>query len=286
MRARKAGQVTLTGQLQLQELKLAAGDEWIEKPEGWRLVLLHKGLAYWLGTSKPRAITEGEMLVIAPRVTGLIRASQLAEVQLRWFSFDPSVVCGLFTMAERQWLESTAGGALDPVQFLPSTHPITEAMTTLSERTRAEPLIIQRGEALLLALRLLAQGIPPVESVVGRVAAAHDRFHQIVAQMPDTELIRRTSEELAGLCGCTPRHFNRLFRAQFGQSPRVRQTELRLLKARSLLESGENTVPQIAADCGYRSLSLFNSLFKRRFGFSPSEWRQRNLPAAVVDPQK
>ena len=102
-------------------------------------MLLHKGLAYWLGTSKPRAITEGEMLVIAPRVTGLIRASQLAEVQLRWFSFDPSVVCGLFTMAERQWLESTAGGALDPVQFLPSTHPITGAMTTLNERTRADP---------------------------------------------------------------------------------------------------------------------------------------------------
>ena len=285
MRARRAGQVTLTGQLQLQELKLAAGDEWIDKPEGWRLVLLHKGLAYWLGTSTPRAITEGEMLVIAPKVTGLIRASQLGEVQLRWFSFDPGIVCGLFTIAERQWLECAAGAVLDPVQFLPSTHPIAEAMTTFMERTRTEPMIIQRGEALLLALRLLAQSMPPVEPVGGRVAAAHDRFHQIIAQMPDTELIRRTSEELAALCGCTPRHFNRLFRAQFGQSPRVRQTELRLLKARSLLETGENTVPQIAAECGYRSLSLFNSLFKRRFGFSPSEWRLRNLPAAV-DPQK
>src|SRR5262249_38824425 len=63
----------------------------------------------------------------------------------------------------------------------------------------------------------------------------------------------------------------------FGQSPRAHQTELRLLKARQLLVSSNSQVIQVALDSGYRSLSLFNALFKRRFGMSPSELRRKMM---------
>jgi transcriptional regulator GlxA family with amidase domain len=104
-----------------------------------------------------------------------------------------------------------------------------------------------------------------------------NRFEQIISRMPDAELIEHSSEELARLCGCTPRHFNRLFRLRFGAPTRAKQTELRLLKARQLLEVSTITVAQVSVECGYRSVILFNSLFRRRFGMSPSEWRQ-NVP--------
>src|SRR5260370_36369243 len=97
--------------------------------------------------------------------------------------------------------------------------------------------------------------------------------------MPDIETIRPTPEALAGLCGCSPRHFNRLFREHFGESPRARQTELRLLKARQLLGDADAKIIQVALDSGYHSLSLFNALFKRRFGMSPSAWRQKTARA-------
>jgi len=187
-------------------------------------------------------------------------------------------------MAELRWFECAVERAPEPVQYLPSTHPVAKAFTALLERISVVPEIVQRAEALVIVLQFLALNLPPEEPTASRAAAAHERFSQIIAQMPDTELIRRSSEELAALCGCTPRHFNRLFRAQFGQSPRVRQTELRLLKASSLLQYSDQTIPHIAAECGYRSLSLFNSLFKRRFGFSPAEWRQRNATPSPVSP--
>ena len=39
-------------------------------------------------------------------------------------------------------------------------------------------------------------------------------------------------------------------------------------------------VAEIAADCGYRNLSLFNTLFKRRFGMTPTDWRRSaSIPA-------
>ena len=88
-------------------------------------------------------------------------------------------------------------------------------------------------------------------------------------------MINHTPAQLASLCGCSGRHFNRLFRSCFGISVRARQTELRLLKARQLLTETEKKVLEIAVDSGYRNLSLFNLLFKRQFGMTPSETRRK-----------
>jgi AraC-like DNA-binding protein len=237
-------------------------------------VRLRSGTAYWLDVANPRSIAPGELLVLAPNIKAVVRASQLGEAVLNWFPFDPHLLCGFFTVEERHWFESGADGTIRPIQFLPSNHPISLDMTALLVRNPPAPEIIQRGEALVLALRVLTQNMPSPAPTSSRSAAARERFFQVISRMPDTELIEHSSEELARLCGCTARHFNRLFRARFGESPRARQTELRLLKARQLLDTSVQAVAQIAADCGYRSLSLFNSLFKRRFGMSPSEWRQ------------
>ena len=267
--------MTPPGQLHIEEVKLAAGEEWVDDCGAWRLVRLRSGKSYWLDPATPREVNEGELVVLAPKIRAVLRASQLGEVVLNWFPFDPNLLSGFFTVAERHWFESSADLSIAPVQFLPITHPISLAMTGLLERSPRDSEIIERGKALVLALRVLTQSMPELERNTGRTAAAHDRFYEVISRMPDTELIRHTSEDLARLCGCTPRHFNRLFRAHFGESPRARQTELRLLKARQLLDSSNQMVAQIAVDCGYRSLSLFNSLFKRRFGMSPSEWRHQ-----------
>jgi AraC-like DNA-binding protein len=60
--------------------------------------------------------------------------------------------------------------------------------------------------------------------------------------MPEMELMQHTPDELAHLCGCTARHFSRLFRRHFGKPPRARQTELRLLNASQLLAETESKI--------------------------------------------
>jgi AraC-like DNA-binding protein len=259
--------------LRVTKLELAAGQEWIDEQSAWRIVRLRSGTAYWLDMANPRALTEGELLVMAPKCKGTIRASQLGEAVIDWFLFDPNLLCGFFTVAERHWFEHEASKIISPIQFLPSTHPVGKEMTALLERSSADPELIQRGQTLILAFRVLAPSLPVNGNMTQRAAAAEDRFRQLISRMPDTELIRHTSAELAQLCGCTPRHFNRLFRAQFGESPRARQTALRLLKARQLFDSADEDIAEIAKACGFRSLRLFNSLFRRRFGMNPSDWR-------------
>src|SRR5262249_41900787 len=64
---------------------------------------------------------------------------------------------------------------------------------------------------------------------------AKDRFAQMINEMPASELITRTHEDLAKLCGCSSRHFSRLFRDHFGLCLRKKQFELRVAKEHQLL---------------------------------------------------
>lgn len=241
----------------------------------WRFILFRSGAAYWLDSTNPRELSAEELLVVSPSATTLIRASQLGEVVLQWFGFVPGSVLGLFSIPEREWLESCASDVIGPVLSLPSTHSFAVEMAALLADPPQDCELVERGKALVLALRVLTQSMPQAAAAARRGAVTKERFEQIISHLPDSELIQRSSQELAQLCGCTPRHFNRLFRMRFGAPTRVRQTELRLLKARRLLEDSQETVAQIAASCGFHSLSLFNSLFRRRFGTSPSGWRNQ-----------
>lgn len=268
------------GHLLLQDIKLSPGQEWSDEGEAWRFVRLDHGAAYWLGAPKPRCLVEGELLVIPPAIPGVVRASQLNDVILHGFGFTPDLLCGLLTLAERRFFERGTPSRQSEVQFLPSTHPATQRFAALAAETSSRESLGQRLEALGIVVALfdqdLAQHQPP--DPLG-TSVAH-RFEQLIAQMPDTELIHQNPAQLAQLCHCSPRHFNRLFHKQFGVSVRTRQTELRLLKARQLLTETDAKVIEIALDSGYRNLGLFNSLFKRRFGMTPTEWRLKSSDAA------
>jgi AraC-like DNA-binding protein len=74
---------------------------------------------------------------------------------------------------------------------------------------------------------------------------------------------------------CTPRHLSRVFRETLGMSFREKQTEIRLNRARELLATTGYKVVDVALESGYQSLSLFNLMFKRRFGVSPARWREQ-----------
>jgi AraC-like DNA-binding protein len=54
-----------------------------------------------------------------------------------------------------------------------------------------------------------------------------------------------------------------------------KQTQIRLIRAQELLASTECKVVEIAFESGYQSLSLFNLMFKRRFGMTPAKWRSQ-----------
>jgi AraC-like DNA-binding protein len=59
--------------------------------------------------------------------------------------------------------------------------------------------------------------------------------------------------------------------------------EIRVLKAASLLRNPDEKVINVAEQCGFNHLGLFNTCFKLRFGVSPGQWRNQ---AQAVECQK
>jgi AraC-like DNA-binding protein len=261
------------GHLQLQEIKLSSGQEWQDAGVDWRFLRMQSGAAYWMGAPRPRSLVDGEVIVAPPGVVAALRASQINDVQLHGFSFVAESLCGLLTLTERRFFERDgAPGAREP-QFLPSTHPVAQRFAALVSREDLGERLSRRLEALCLVVSLFDSELVSQQAPEPLGPSVAYRFQQLISAMPDTELIHQSPAQLAQLCHCSARHFNRLFRKQFGISVRARQTELRLLKARQLLEQTEARVTEVARDSGYRNLGLFNSLFKRRFGMTPTEWR-------------
>ena len=52
--------------------------------------------------------------------------------------------------------------------------------------------------------------------------------------------------------------------------------EMRLLMAVSLLRNPTAKVINVAEQCGFNHLGLFNISFKRRFGVTPGKWRAQS----------
>jgi AraC-like DNA-binding protein len=211
--------------------------------------------------------------VVRPELKTLVRASQVQPLLLEAFSFAPDAISGFFTVEDLALLN--ANHEERPVAYIPSTHPVAQQFAALCAPGEMKEDLLKRGEVLCLGISFFLQrpGHRPAAPVLD--APGQCRFLQIIGKMQDMELIQYTPEELARLCGCSPRHFFRLFRKHYGVSVGERRTELGLNKARRLLEETESRIQQVALDCGYHSLSLFNLRFKRRFGLTPSAFRRR-----------
>ena len=82
---------------------------------------------------------------------------------------------------------------------------------------------------------------------------------------------------LAEAAGVSEAYFRREFRTCFGMTPMAYIKKTRLDNARLLLRTGYFTVSEVAAQCGFDSLSYFSYEFHRMTGMTPSEciWEQR-----------
>ena len=78
-------------------------------------------------------------------------------------------------------------------------------------------------------------------------------------------------EQLAQQAGVSETYFRREFREWFGTSPSAYLKKIRIENARLLLSTGYYSVSEVAARCGFQSLSYFSYEFHRLTGQTPTE---------------
>jgi AraC-like DNA-binding protein len=88
--------------------------------------------------------------------------------------------------------------------------------------------------------------------------------------------------ELASIARVSRSYLNRLFHAQFGISAASALECLRCARAETLLTRTDMTIGAIARECGFSDLYHFSHRFARRYGGSPSEYRDARTPAVSI----
>jgi hemolysin activation/secretion protein/AraC-like DNA-binding protein len=261
--------------LVLQELTLLPSGEWKPSERGWVVARVAEGVGYWLLGGSARELNPGDGFVASFNAGIIVRASQLGPLKLQLFTVQPQYLSGLLTMTEWHQLESASENPLTRVSFFTASEPPGQKFARIAAQTSTDGLTM-RCALLQLWTGAVASLIGPLSASAGG-NKLRERFRQLVGQLPEAKLSECTLSELSAQLHCSERHFSRLFREEFGVPFRARQIELRLQHARHLLTNPDAKIINVAYDSGYRHLGLFNSMFKKRFGATPSEWRQQNL---------
>ncbi len=89
-------------------------------------------------------------------------------------------------------------------------------------------------------------------------------------------------EALAERAFMSHRNFARAFKRDVGLTPAAFVESLRLERARTLLETTDLQLDQIAARCGFGTPETLRRVFGRRLHVSPSEYRDRFAGAEVI----
>lgn len=125
-------------------------------------------------------------------------------------------------------------------------------------------------------LRVIAVLVDADVGTAGQVASIRGRKQcvEILRKLPLTDVARLSVGELAGRVNSCPRQLSLVLRKNLGVSTTALTLELRLLQAASLLRDSKKRVVQVADQCGFNHLPLFNACFKRRFGMAPKRLRK------------
>ncbi len=105
-------------------------------------------------------------------------------------------------------------------------------------------------------------------------ADADDIMHkarQYIEENYDSQL---NLEEVAGEVGLSSSYFSRSFKKKFGISFTDYLNQLRVDRARRLLQSSSKNISEIAAEVGYNDSNYFSKVFKKEEGLAPTEYRK------------
>lgn len=110
-----------------------------------------------------------------------------------------------------------------------------------------------------------------------RLRTARDRMDREYAEPLDIAALARTAL-------MSPGHFQRSFRAAYGETPYGYLMTRRVERAKALLRRGDLSVTEVCFAVGCTSLGSFSSRFTQLVGVTPSAYRARPHEAAAQIP--
>lgn len=221
------------------------GSGWCRTPDGrfevqrGDAVLLPAGVTHEYAASAEDPWTLWWLHVTGADAAELARAAHAAAGGPLSHLRDPGRVVGLVGQVLDDLDAATAGGLVRASGA--AWNALTEVIAT-GRRTRGSTL-------------------GPVERAVEHLRATTPR--------------RTAVDDLAAMVGLSTSQLGALFREQVGVPPLRYQSDLRMARARELLDATDLSVAAVASACGYDDPLYFSRQFTRTHGVSPTAYRER-----------
>lgn len=146
-----------------------------------------------------------------------------------------------------------------------------EFMLSMENMGHLPTVILQKAKSLELLYLLLDNGLGSVKTGSENLAS-----HSFLAILLKIVTQPEASLSLAGLAEemhMNPTYVSNHFKAMFGKSPILLHREIKIAKAKSLLESHKMNITEISEWLGFNDIQTFTRLFKKYTGISPQQYK-------------
>jgi AraC-like DNA-binding protein len=263
----------------LRLVRLQPSEGWVNdarSEDEFTFVFLKGGAAKYVFPNAVHRLVPGNVLVFNKYSVGRLHSDDKSESVFATFSLLFEHLFPLFSSDEIALLHNVMNNFRGGRIFSPGGTVAVECQPLL-EIAHTQPRLQQRSQLLRIVAAILADEFKNVHSQRSGLRWSEDHMIQVFEKLSSSELLKLSVDELAMRFSCSRRHLNRLFHQHFGLSITALRMEIRLLKAVSLLRNPREKVINVAEQCGFNHLGLFNTCFKKRYGASPGQWRKLAL---------
>jgi len=218
----------------------------------------------------------GENVVAAPGQINLVNPDEVHTGQ----AADESGWAYRMFYFDAELFENIAAQMADKKSALPffqsgiiQDQPLAQELYQLHSRLESEPLsMLEKQSRLLILFQQLisrhADASPKITNIGNEKVSIrrvmdfiYDNFHDDIS-----------IQQLAQMAHISPFHFIRVFSKQTGLAPHAFLMQLRVNKAKSLIDKGQS-LSQVASQTGFSDQSHLTRIFKRYLGYTPGQYR-------------
>ena len=262
--------------LSLHSWRLLPTHAWTPPSDGLHFIFLNRGAGQCAFDATHQPLAPGDVVLVQGGADCRLTPANGDELAFQSFSARLEHLFPLCRPAELRPVHSLMDRFNAP-RFYFAPDPAAAHWHELVNNVPPQPGLEHRGRLLRVAAAVIHEEFktlrstpPPGQSVPHDPATDPE-------QLSVDEILSLPVSQLAARLHCCARQLNRLFHTHFGLPVGALRMEIRLLKALAFLRSRDFKLAHIAHLCGFNSLSRFGICFKRRFGLSPSQWRDAVL---------
>lgn len=241
---------------------------------------------------REEAVSRGDLFVIAPRIPHLFVGRPEEPLTVYNCIFEPSAIDSsmddtnnFFDIIYRYLFHASYGGE-KPRDYL---HLFTAKERDFEQTLRdmyMEYTEQKTGYSLLLRSGLIRLLVLTFRHCLKDASRRKDLpvFHRLVIENTQTYLNHHYAEEitnaaLAARAYISEGYFRRIYKSVTGTTVIEALQDIRCQKACGLIETTDRTIAEIARSVGYSDIKYFYSIFLRKKGCTPGEYRRRVLSA-------